>query len=181
MTTIPGCHARPLQHACDERGDFLKLYQRSVVVALGADLDVDVAEVFVSVSRRGVVRGLHFQVPPHDHTKTVVCLAGRAFDAVVDLRVGSPAFGRCVTFELDAARPVALHIPRGCAHGFQALTDGTSMAYLVSSEHSPAHDLGIRWDGAGIAWPLPDPVVSVRDAAFPALDELESPFRYRAP
>lgn len=178
MTTIPGLHARPLQRACDNRGEFLKLYQHSVVASLGEGLDPDVAEVFVSVSRRGVLRGLHFQVPPHDHTKTVVCLAGRAFDAVVDLRAGSPAFGRSTTFDLDAARPVALHVPRGCAHGFQALADGTVMAYLVSSEHAPAHDRGIRWDGAGITWPLPDPVVSDRDASFPTLDEFDSPFRY---
>jgi len=177
-TAVAGCVVIRLTRSRDERGDFVKIHQRSVVEAAG--LDAGVAEVFVSRSVRGAVRGLHFQLPPHDHAKTVTCLDGRAFDVVVDLRVGSPTFRQCVTFELDAAAPVAVHVPAGCAHGFQATADGTLMAYVVSTEHAPEHDTGVRWDSVGVAWPLSAAVVSPRDGSFPALADFESPFRYAA-
>jgi dTDP-4-dehydrorhamnose 3,5-epimerase len=177
-TVIPGCVLLPLRRSTDDRGDFVKLYQRSVYDAAG--IDPEVAEVFVSRSAKGTVRGLHFQVPPHGHAKTVVCLAGRVFDVVVDLRVGSPAFERCATFELDGDTPAAVHIPVGCAHGFQALSNDALVAYVVSTEHAPDHDTGIRWDSVGITWPLADPIVSPRDRSFPGLERFESPFRYSA-
>jgi dTDP-4-dehydrorhamnose 3,5-epimerase len=167
----------PLQLSQDERGDFVKLYRQSLFEAAG--LEPEVAEVFVSRSTLGAVRGLHFQVPPHSHAKTVVCLDGRVFDVVVDLRVGSPTFREHAAFELEAAAPRAVHVPAGCAHGFQALSDCALLAYIVSTEHSPEHDAGVRWDTVGVTWPLADPVLSSRDRSFPASGDFESPFRYR--
>jgi dTDP-4-dehydrorhamnose 3,5-epimerase len=125
-----------------------------------------------------VVRGLHFQTPPRDHAKTVNVIRGAIHDVVVDLRLGSPAYGRPATFALGAGEPAALHVPRGCAHGFQALSDDTVVAYMVGSEHAPEHDSGIRWDSVAADWPIAEPVVSERDAAFPPLSEFESPFRF---
>jgi dTDP-4-dehydrorhamnose 3,5-epimerase len=175
-TAIPGCKRLRLVRHEDARGDFVKVLRRDEYAAAG--LDPTVAELYWSTSRRGVVRGLHFQSPPHDHAKTVSVLRGAAHDVVVDLRVGSPAYGTAVELQLDAADPAAVHVPAGCAHGFQSLADDTVVAYLVGTEHAPSHDDGIRWDSAGVDWPIADAVVSERDAAFPALADFDSPFRY---
>jgi dTDP-4-dehydrorhamnose 3,5-epimerase len=175
---IPGVSLVPLTRHVDDRGDFVKVFQASVARAAG--LDPQVAELFWSRSRRGVVRGLHFQVPPAAHQKLVTIVAGRVFDVVVDLRVGSPTFGGVAVTTLDAEDPAALTIPVGCAHGFQALTDDATVLYATTTEHSPAADCGIRWDSVGAAWPLADAVVSTRDAGFPALAEFDSPFRFEA-
>lgn len=162
----------------DDRGWFTKPYRASTHLADG--LDPTVAETFFSLSARGVVRGMHFQVPPHDHAKTVTCLAGRILDVAVDLRRGSPTEGRHAAAELAGGDGRSLYIPRGCAHGFQALADDSLVAYLVSSEHAPDHDTGVRWDSVGVEWPLPDPVVSARDAALPDASSFTSPFRREA-
>jgi dTDP-4-dehydrorhamnose 3,5-epimerase len=176
-SAIPGCvHVRLDRHE-DARGDFVKVLRRDTYESLG--LDPTVAELYWSTSHRGVVRGMHFQLPPHDHAKTVTVIRGCIHDVVVDLRVGSPAFGRSVAFTLDAAEPSAVHVPKGCAHGFQAVADESVVAYLVGTEHAPDHDTGVRWDTVGADWPLPDPVVSERDARFPRLAEFDSPFRFR--
>jgi dTDP-4-dehydrorhamnose 3,5-epimerase len=159
----------------DDRGHFLKLFERRAFAGLG--LDPEVAEVFCSSSHRDVIRGLHFQLPPHAHAKTVVALSGRVHDVVVDLRTDSPAYGTPIGVDLDAEDGVGIHVPAGCAHGFQALTDDATLAYLVSTEHAPEHDTGIRWDSAGVAWPRPPSVVSERDAALPRLAAFDSPFR----
>jgi dTDP-4-dehydrorhamnose 3,5-epimerase len=154
----------------------VKVYQRSVAGAMG--LDTTVAEFYYSRSSTGVIRGLHFQSPPHDHAKAVVCIVGSIFDVVVDLRFGSPTYAEHATFLLDAAAPSAVHVPAGCAHGFQALSNDALVGYLVSSEHEPSSDTGIRWDSAGIDWPLANPLVSSRDQSLPRLADLVSPFRY---
>lgn len=171
---IPGCAVVDVHAARDDRGDFVKLYQRSVFEAQG--WDPTIAEVFFSRSLPGAVRGLHFQTPPREHAKTVCCLSGSVLDVVLDVRVGSPTYGDHATVVLDASAPSAVHVPSGCAHGFQATSEAL-LAYLVSSEHSPDHDSGIRWDSAGIEWPLAEPIVSARDRALPTLQGFVSPFR----
>lgn len=173
-TAIPGCTLMQLDRHHDERGDFVKAFHRSTYRAAG--LDPHIAEFYWSTSRRGVIRGLHFQVPPHAHAKTVAILRGEIHDVVLDLRIQSPAFGQHVAFRLGEDAPGAVHVPLGCAHGFQALTDDALVAYLVGTEHHPGCDTGVRWDSAGIDWPLPDPVVSERDRALPAFAAFTSPF-----
>jgi dTDP-4-dehydrorhamnose 3,5-epimerase len=162
----------------DERGEFVKAFQRDLYASLG--LDPTVAELYWSTSTHGVIRGLHFQTPPHEHAKTVTVVRGEIQDAVVDLRVGSPTEGRHVTVPLAADPPRAVHVPVGCAHGFQVTSADATVAYLVGSEHAPDHDAGVRWDSAGIAWTIPDPTVSPRDAAFPAVADFASPFTFPA-
>jgi dTDP-4-dehydrorhamnose 3,5-epimerase len=174
-TAIPGCQLVRLDRPTDARGDFVKLFGREVYEAQG--MDSNIAEVYWSTSGRGVVRGLHFQTPPHAHAKTVTVVRGAIVDVVVDLRVGSPMFGQHLTFELSGAEPAAVHIPLGCAHGFQAVSDEAIVEYLVGTEHAPDHDTGVRWDSAGIEWPVGDPIVSERDRGFPTLATFESPFR----
>jgi dTDP-4-dehydrorhamnose 3,5-epimerase len=174
-TTIPGCVLVHLTRSRDDRGDFVKVFRRDVYETNG--LDPQVSEFYWSTSRHGVVRGLHFQSPPHEHAKTVTVVSGSVHDVVLDLRAGSPTFGEHAAFTLSDAEPVAVHVPVGCAHGFQVTSAEATVAYLVSTEHAPEHDLGVRWDTARIDWPIDRPVLSPRDAAFPALSELETPFR----
>lgn len=178
-TTIPGCVELLLRATADQRGTFVKLFQASTLVQIG--LENRFVEVFMSTSSRGVIRGLHCQLPPTDGAKLVTCIVGRALDVVVDLRTGSQAFGRAVGIDLSAERANAVYVPRGCAHGFAALTDGCVMAYAVTSEHDPGLDSGVRWDSVDFRWPFGDPVVSVRDAALPSLAEFDSPFRVDVP
>ncbi len=178
-TAIPGCVVVHLRRHHDERGDFVKAFQRDTYKLLG--LDPTVAELYWSTSRRGVIRGLHFQTPPHAHAKTVMVVHGAVEDVVVDLRTGSPTWARNVSVALADDPPRAIHVPVGCAHGFQVTSAEATVAYLVGTEHAPEHDDGIRWDSAGITWPVPDPVVSPRDAAFPALADFVSPFVFATP
>lgn len=175
---VPGVVYAPLPRHEDGRGWFVKAFQASRIEAAGGEGRV--REVYLSSSQRGALRGMHFQVPPHDHAKTVVCLSGAVVDVVVDLRAGSPAEGRAVRFRLDGAAPGQLHLPPGIAHGFQALVDDTIVAYVVSTEHAPEHDRGIRWDSVGVTWPLPPTAISGRDRGFPPLDRFRSPFIYVA-
>lgn len=174
---IPGVTYTPLPAHHDARGWFTKVFQRSAVADQGGEREV--AEVYLSGSARGVVRGLHFQSPPHDHAKTVGCIEGAAYDVVVDLRAGSPTEGAVAAFRLDARRPARLHLPRGVAHGFQALADQTTMVYVVSTEHAPEHDHGVHFDSVGMRWPINPVVVSERDAALPPFDAFTSPFHHQ--
>lgn len=152
------------------------MFQASDASAAGEDLEI--AELFWSRSARSVVRGLHFQVPPYAHSKLVTIVSGTALDVVVDLRRGSPAYGEYCTVPFDAAAPVAVFIPIGCAHGFQATSDDATIIYTTTTEHAPDKDRGIRWDSIGIDWPIAPVVVSDRDAAFPSLTAFDSPFYY---
>lgn len=179
-TAIPGCLVVPLFHHTDYRGDFVKVYQAAAVSGVPADEDDAVAELFWSRSARGVLRGLHFQVPPHAHRKLVTVISGAVLDVVVDLRVGSPTYGDHVTIALDAARPTAIQVPVGCAHGFQSTADDTVVLYATSTVHAPDADRGIRWDTIGVDWPITDVDVSPRDAGFPPLTDFQSPFTFGA-
>jgi len=173
-TVIPGCLLLRSQMRTDARGTFVKTAHAGWFAAHG--LECKFREQYYSVSYQHVLRGLHFQTPPHDHTKLVFCASGRILDAVVDLRVGSPTYAKHVVLELDAERPAVLYLPPGLAHGFLALTPHALMVYNVTTEYAPSHDAGILWSSAGIPWPIADPIVSDRDASFPRLDEFTSPF-----
>jgi dTDP-4-dehydrorhamnose 3,5-epimerase len=173
-TSLPGCFLLRPRLLRDERGVFIKTFQGPLFRERG--LECSWEEQYHSVSRKGVLRGLHFQVPPADHAKLVTCLEGEILDAVVDLRVGSPAFGRHELFQLGGGEMAALYIPRGIAHGFLVLSPSALVFYSVGSAYSPPHDSGIRWDSAGIPWPGPAPLVSARDRALPPLAGFSSPF-----
>lgn len=172
---LPGTWLVRLKRFEDDRGSFVKTYARSVYDRFG--IDVAVMEEFHSISHRGVLRGMHFQLPPHDHAKMTYCACGSVLDVMVDLRPG-PGYGQVASIKLDARDPRLLLIPTGVAHGFLALEDNSLMVYRTSTEHSPAHDAGIRWDSFGFEWPQLDaPLrVSGRDQSHPALADFVSPF-----
>lgn len=163
---------------CDSRGRFVKILQEDAFSKHG--IPTAYAEQYYSVSENNVLRGLHFQTPPHDHHKLVTCLDGEVFDVVVDLRNGSRTYGQHQSFELNGANGDSLFVPTGCAHGFYVRSKTATMFYNVTTLYAASHDTGIRWDSAGISWPSARPVVSDRDAAFPALAEFTTPFVTRA-
>jgi len=173
-TQIPGCFVISLRKQNDSRGHFVKWFSRHAFDEAG--LVNDWAEVYGSVSQRGVIRGLHFQSPPEGHAKLVYCLSGHALDVVLDLRQRSVSFGKHIKIELSGASPLAVYVPLGCAHGFLAQADQTLMFYQVSSGYAPEFENGIRWDSAGIDWPTRAPIISSRDHELPHLANFVSPF-----
>ncbi|MBT0653785.1 dTDP-4-dehydrorhamnose 3,5-epimerase [Geomobilimonas luticola] len=175
-TAIPGCYELTPPVFRDERGLFVKTFHEEVFAR--HNLATRYAEEYYSLSGANVLRGLHFQLPPKDHVKLVTCVAGEVFDVVLDLRADSPTYGRFETFSLSDGRANMLYIPAGLAHGFCVTAAPALMLYKVTSVYSPEHDAGIRWDSAGIPWPIDRPVVSARDAGFVPLSAFESPFRY---
>jgi dTDP-4-dehydrorhamnose 3,5-epimerase len=175
-TCLPGVvDLRPTVHH-DRRGQFVKAYHRELFAA--RRLGTDFAEEYWTVSQARVLRGLHFQLPPHDHAKVVYCVAGKILDAVLDLRAGSPTVGRHALAELSGATGNGVYIPPGLAHGFYVLEAPAIVVYAVTSAYAPDHDAGVRWDSVGIPWPDAEPVLSNRDHGFPTLADFQSPFTF---
>ncbi len=175
-TAIPGCYEIQPRIFDDARGRFVKVFHRNVFAEHG--LKVDFSEEYYSISRQGVIRGIHFQNPPMDHVKVIYCVQGEVFDVVVDLRLGSPSYGKSVTLTLSADKGNCVYIPKGLAHGFCATSESATLIYKASTEYSPEHDTGILWSSIGIVWPSASPVLSERDRGFITLSNFKSPFIY---
>ncbi len=155
----------------DARGSLTRLFCAEELAAAG--WAGPVAQINLTVTaRRGTVRGLHFQHPPHAEVKLVSCLRGEVWDVAVDLRRGSPTFLQWHAERLSADNGMALLIPEGCAHGLQALTDNVEMLYCHSTVHVAAADAGLNPldPRLAIAWPLPPESLSARDAGQPLID-----------
>jgi dTDP-4-dehydrorhamnose 3,5-epimerase len=157
----------------DERGYFARTFCEMEFEKHG--MNPRVSQCSVSQNRRhGTLRGLHFQKAPAEEAKLVRCPRGAIFDVIVDLRPESATFGRWFGETLSAVNGWMLYVPEGFAHGFQALTDDVEVAYQISTAYRAELSGGIRWNDprVGIAWPLPDPILSDRDRSLPLLDEL---------
>ena len=157
----------PERHV-DERGLFARTYCKREFAAHGIDF-VPTQVSASSNTRRGTLRGLHFQAEPLPEAKVVTCTRGSAFDVAVDLRPDSPTYGRWTGVELTSANRNAVFVPAGCAHGFQTLEDDTELLYLISEFYEPSLQRGVRWDDPAleIDWPLTPTVISERDRCFP--------------
>lgn len=162
---------RPSPHV-DDRGFFSRTFDSAVVRAAGID-PCRFAQDSISRSRKGIVRGLHLRRGAGE-SKLVRCSYGAIFDVVVDLRPGSPTFGKWESFDLDDSGQVSIYIPAGCAHGFQALSEPADVSYRIDRPHDPTEDLAIAHDDPelGIPWPLPITGISDRDQAAPSLSTL---------
>jgi dTDP-4-dehydrorhamnose 3,5-epimerase len=158
----------------DHRGLFVKPFHSQLFSENGPGFQP--REEFFSVSKAGVIRGMHFQVPPSEQWKLVFCVYGRLFDVVLDLRRGEPTFGQHLTMELNTENSLCLLIPPGLAHGFCSLKDDSILYYSASTVYDPVADRGVRWDSFGVDWPVSKPIISERDVAFPSLAEYDSPF-----
>jgi dTDP-4-dehydrorhamnose 3,5-epimerase len=155
----------------DNRGSFARTFCVDEFKAAG--LNPAVVQCNVSVNdRRGTVRGMHFQRPPHAEAKLVRVATGALYDVVVDVRPSSPTFGQWAGFELSGENGVSLYVGEGFAHGFQTIADNTQVLYNMSEFYHPESSAGFRWDDPKVAirWPLPEVVISDKDAALPPLD-----------
>lgn len=166
--SIPGAFRVELEPHADERGFFARAWCRREFADRG--ITSDFVQANLSFTRRaGTVRGLHYQEPPHAEAKLVRCLRGSVYDVMVDLRPDSPAHLEWLGCELTPDDRTALHVPEGCAHGYQALEDESELFYLVSEFYAPDAEGGIRFDdpALGIQWPRPVSLVSQKDRSWP--------------
>jgi dTDP-4-dehydrorhamnose 3,5-epimerase len=158
----------------DKRGTFVKPYSEGAFDEVGVSLDLK--ESFYSRSKRHVIRGMHFQVPPHDYAKLVFVTDGEIVDVILDIRQGMSTYGKFISVGLSADNARQVYVPRGFAHGFAVVSHSATVVYLQTAAHAPEHDGGIKWNSFGMNWGIEDPIVSPRDEAFSSLDEFDSPF-----
>ncbi len=158
----------------DNRGSFTKIFHSNFFEKYG--LNSEWLEQYYSISKKNVIRGMHFQLPPYEHDKLVSCLEGEILDVVVDLRKNSKSFGKVESFELTGEEGKSIYIPKGCAHGFYTRSETALIFYNVSTVYVKENDSGIKWDSIDFEWPDCNPIISERDAMFPKLKEFNSPF-----
>lgn len=170
-TDLPGCLIIEPRVFGDERGFFYESWNKAKLAEVG--LTVDFVQGNVSASSRGVLRGLHCQWP-NPQGKLVSVLEGEVYDVAVDIRRGSPTFGRWSAVMLTAANRRHFYIPEGFAHGFAVVSERAVFTYQCTAAYDAAADAGIRWNDAtlGIDWPLAEPILSDKDARAPFLAEV---------
>jgi dTDP-4-dehydrorhamnose 3,5-epimerase len=152
----------------DVRGFFARTWCAEEFARCG--LEPTITQCSLSRSfRKGTLRGMHFQTPPHEEVKLVRCIRGAIHDVIVDLRPGSPTFLLHQAVELTDRNGLAIYVPKGVAHRFQTLVDDSEVWYQMSAAHSPEHARGVRWNDPsfGISWPILPPIILERDNAFP--------------
>jgi len=186
-TSLPGVVVVEPAVFADDRGWFCESFNEARFVAGLAELGLPAPRPFVqdnhSCSKAGVLRGLHYQLPPHAQGKLVRVVRGAAWDVAVDIRAGSPTFGQWVGLEISEANKRQLWIPEGFAHGFVALQDDTHFLYKTTDVYARDCERAVRWDDPALAigWPLPagvtSPLVAAKDAAAPLLAQAELPPR----
>lgn len=157
----------------DDRGFFAEVFKQSAFAEAG------ITETFVqfnhSRSAKHVLRGLHYQKPPHAQAKLLMVTAGEIFDAVVDIRRSSPTFGQCVSATLSAEKKNMLWVPEGFAHALCVTSKTADVLYFVNREYAPTAERGIMWSdpALGITWPTDQPVLSDKDKVYPVLAEAD--------
>jgi dTDP-4-dehydrorhamnose 3,5-epimerase len=164
---LPGAFIVAPERRVDQRGHFARTFCRDEFAAHG--LTGDFVQCNTSYNaRRGTLRGMHFQHPPHEEAKLVRCTRGAILDVVLDLRPVAATFRCWRAVELTADNGLALFVPVGFAHGFQTLTDDAEVFYQMAERHAAASADGIRWDDPafGIDWPIRPPILSPRDASY---------------
>jgi dTDP-4-dehydrorhamnose 3,5-epimerase len=180
-TTIRDVKLIKIERRSDARGYFAETYSRRDLFGVG--IDCEFVQTNQSLSRaEHVVRGLHFQIPPHAQAKLVRVNKGSILDVAVDIRRGSPTYGKFVTVALRAEEWTEMFIPHGFAHGFCTLEPDTEVVYKVDRYYAPLHDRGLAWDdpALAIAWPVgpTEAVLSDKDRKHPTLSELPAYFTY---
>ena len=171
-TSLPGAFLVDIDRRDDDRGFFARTWCRHEFAEMG--LNADLAQCNVSYTkRRGTLRGMHWQASPHTEAKLVRCTGGAIWDSIIDLRPDSPTYMKHFGVELTAQSGRAIYIPEGMAHGFVTLQDDCEVSYQMSEFHEPAAARGIRWNDPAfaIAWPVADPILHPRDAAYPDYQE----------
>lgn len=173
-TPFEGLFVLETNYFQDERGGFQKIFNYDFFAENG--LAVDFKELYYSINKKGVRRGMHFQVPPHDHVKLVYVSYGKILDVVVDIRKSSVTYGKTFSIELDGRKADYLYIPKGFAHGFLSLKDNTIVNYAQTSCYNRECDCGIDQNSIDFDWGIEHPIISGRDLTFPLLKDFDSPF-----
>jgi dTDP-4-dehydrorhamnose 3,5-epimerase/CDP-3, 6-dideoxy-D-glycero-D-glycero-4-hexulose-5-epimerase len=164
--------SNPIFH--DVRGSFKKLLSKDAFDILS--LECNFAELYYSVNKKDIIRGMHFQIPPMDHVKMVYVPAGKIIDVCLDLRHESKTFGNYFSITLSGNDDAYIYIPKGIAHGFVSLEDNTIVHYAQTSCYSQEHDYGIRYDSFGFDWGIRNPIVSDRDKLLPLFADFHTVF-----
>jgi len=173
-TGFDGLYILETVNFTDNRGSFQKLFNFDYFNE--NSLDTDFKEFYYSVSGKNVIRGMHFQLSPHEHTKLVYVSKGSILDVVVDLRIHSNTYKQYYHIELNDMDAKYLYIPKGFAHGFLSLEDGTIVNYAQTSCYNNDADCGIAYSSFGFEWGVENPIVSGRDLTFSVLKNFKSPF-----
>jgi len=173
VSSIHNCRVLDSKLHQDVRGNFSKVFSKPQQALVQREFRP--REIFSSTSRRGVIRGMHIQAAPHAVSKLVWVTRGVIRDVVLDLRDDSHTF-RCFVVTELTAESGALYVPRGCAHGFEVLTDEAITNYAQDGDYAPTHDTGVAWNSFGFEWFTKNPTLSDRDRALPPMSEFRSPF-----
>jgi dTDP-4-dehydrorhamnose 3,5-epimerase len=173
--SLAGCFCISLEQRADSRGFFARSFCANEFELHGLNSNWVQANISYN-TRKGTLRGLHFQRPPHAEVKLVKCLRGGIFDVLVDLREGSSSFGKWTGLELNDKNRDMAYVPEGFAHGYQTLTDDTEVMYLVSAAYAPASEGGLNAQdpALGIAWPLAITDISSKDSQSQMLPVVKS-------
>ncbi len=156
----------------DERGFFMETYNKEAFSNNG--IDIDFVQDNYSRSSKGVLRGLHYQLPPYTQDKLVTVVSGAVLDVVVDIRKDSKTFGQHIAVELNSETRQMLLVPHGFAHGFLTLSNSVDFQYKVSNKYAPEYDRGVLWSDVdlGIDWGIDNPLVSEKDSKLPLLKNI---------
>ncbi|TYA74132.1 dTDP-4-dehydrorhamnose 3,5-epimerase family protein [Seonamhaeicola marinus] len=175
-TSLSGVYIINNFNAQDSRGTFVKMFNKESF--LQENLDFDIRESYYSISKKNVIRGMHFQTPPHDHEKLVYVPQGKILDLIVDLRPNSKTYKNYISVEISGENKKSVIIPKGLAHGFRSLENDTITVYNVSTEYNPNFDYGISYNSFGFNWEIEQPILSKRDAQFISLEDfcVKNPF-----
>jgi len=172
---IKDCYEIFPREITDLRGKLVKTFHEEIFKEKG--LENQFVEEYFSVSQKGVLRGLHVQLPPQACKKLLYCINGRVLDVLVDLRINSPCYGKPICFEVSADKANVLYIPEGIAHGFYVLSDTSTIVCKMSKVYAPEYDTGISWKSVDI-WPTDNPILSEKDKNLPLLKNFNSPFEF---
>ena len=156
-------------NSSDDRGLFTKIFNKRFFYE--NDIEFEIRESYYSISHKNVIRGMHFQLPPHDHEKLVYVSRGEILDVILDLRKQSKTYKKYMSILLSDQNKKSLFIPKGFAHGFKSLEDKTTTIYNVSSEYDKIADRGIKYDSFGFNWEVSNTVISERDNSFDTLNK----------
>ncbi len=173
-TPLKGLYILQTINHQDIRGGFQKLFNFDVFWK--NCLAVEFKEIYYSVNKKGVLRGMHFQNPPHDHEKLVYVSNGSILDVVLDIRKNSESYGKYFTIHLDAKSGKYVYIPKGFAHGFLSLEDDTIVNYAQTSCYNIEYDCGVDAMSFGMDWRVKEPIRSGRDLTFPSFEVFKSEF-----
>lgn len=173
-TKISGAFEVELPFSQDDRGDFVKILHEDSFIGHG--LAADFKESYYSTSREGVIRGMHFQIPPHDHEKLVYAVEGGVVDVLLDLRKDSATYQQFDSLELTKSKHNAIYIPKGVAHGFCVPVGSATLVYMTTTVYNQDSDTGVLWNSFDFDWPVHNPQLSDRDMGFTALAKFDSPF-----